>query len=89
MDEQLALTIFRNGLMTILFAAAPILITALVVGVVIAIFQSLTQIQEMTLTFVPKIIAVFIALMIFFPWMMQIMSQYAVDLITNIPNFVG
>lgn len=88
MNEQVALEIFRNGLVSVLVTSAPILIAALVVGVTIAIFQSLTQIQEMTLTFVPKIIAVFIALMIFFPWMIQNISQLTVDLITNIPEFV-
>ena len=88
MDEQVALGIFRSGLTTVLFTAAPILITALVVGVTIAIFQSLTQIQEMTLTFVPKIVAVFIALMIFFPWMIQNVVLLAVNLITSIPELI-
>lgn len=89
MDEQIALTIFRTALKTVLFVAAPPLMTALVVGVTIAIFQSITQIQEMTLTFIPKIVGVFIALMIFFPWMMQMVGQFTVDLMTNIPAYLG
>lgn len=89
MDEQIALTIFRSALRTVLFVAAPPLLTALVVGVTIAIFQSITQIQEMTLTFIPKIVGVFIALMIFFPWMMQIIGQFTVGLMTNLPSYIG
>lgn len=89
MDEQVALTIFRSGLQTVIFVAMPPLLAALIVGVTIAIFQSITQIQEMTLTFIPKIVSVFVVLMIFFPWMMQIVGQFTVNLLTNIPSYLG
>lgn len=89
MDEQAALTIFRGALRTVIFAAAPPLLAALVIGVTIAIFQSITQIQEMTLTFIPKIVGVFVVLMIFFPWMMHLIGQFTLDLLTNLPVYLG
>jgi flagellar biosynthetic protein FliQ len=79
-------TIGKEAIETMLLIAAPMLIIALVVGIIISIFQAATQIQEMTLTFVPKIVAVFVALIIFFPWMMQTMIEFTRELLLNIPN---
>jgi flagellar biosynthesis protein FliQ len=61
--------IAQDAIFTLLAVAGPIMISALVVGLIIAVFQALTQIQEMTLTFVPKIIAIFLALLFFIPMM--------------------
>ncbi len=61
----------REAVLVMLMIASPMLITGLVTGVVISLFQTLTHIQEMTLTFVPKIVAVFVALMLFLPFMLQ------------------
>lgn len=67
----------REGLWVLIKISAPIMIVGLVVGVVIALFQALTQIQEMTLVFVPKIIAIFLALMIAMPFLGQTLGTYA------------
>ena len=70
------LDIAREAIWTMLAMAAPVMIVGLVVGVVVALFQALTQVQEMTLVFVPKIIAIFIALLIFLPLMGAALSTF-------------
>ncbi len=70
------LDVARDGIWTLLWVAGPLMIVALVVGVVISLFQALTQIQEMTLVFVPKIIAIFIALIVALPFMGDVMHGY-------------
>ncbi|MBU2705921.1 flagellar biosynthesis protein FliQ [Zooshikella marina] len=69
--------------------AAPVLITSLVVGLIISIFQVITQIQEMTLTFVPKMLAILGVLFIFGPWILTTISSYATALFSEIPNYIG
>ena len=69
------LDVARDGLLTLINTSAPILAVALIVGLAIALFQTVTQLQEMTLTFVPKIIAVFITLLISFPFMGRSMGD--------------
>jgi flagellar biosynthesis protein FliQ len=71
-----------------LLVAAPMLIVGLVVGVVISLFQAVTQIQEMTLVFVPKIVAVLITLIAALPWMIGMMVSYTQNLYINIPLYV-
>jgi len=68
--------------------SAPILLVGMAVGLVISILQAVTQIQEMTLSFVPKLIAVFIALIALAPWMMEVMLKFTSDIFTNIPNYI-
>jgi flagellar biosynthetic protein FliQ len=70
------LDISRDGIWVMILVAAPMMIVGLVVGVVIALFQALTQIQEMTLVFVPKIIAIFVAMLVALPFMGATMSSY-------------
>lgn len=70
------LDIARESVWTMIFVAAPVMIVGLVVGVVIALFQALTQIQEMTLVFVPKILAIFITLLITLPFMAQLLNSF-------------
>jgi flagellar biosynthetic protein FliQ len=70
------LDIARDGIWVMIIVAAPMMIVGLVVGVVIALFQALTQIQEMTLVFVPKIIAIFVAMLVALPFMGATMSGY-------------
>lgn len=76
MNEIEVLDIARDGMMVMLLVAAPMLLTGLVVGLGISIFQTLTHIQEMTLTFIPKILAVFGALIIFLPWMLRELTEF-------------
>jgi len=71
-----------------LLVAAPMLIVGLVVGVAISLFQAVTQIQEMTLVFVPKIVAVLITLIAALPWMIGMMVSYTQNLFTNIPLYI-
>jgi len=71
-----------------LLVAAPMLIVGLVVGVMISLFQAVTQIQEMTLVFVPKIVAVLITLIAALPWMIGMMINYTQNLFTSIPLYV-
>jgi flagellar biosynthetic protein FliQ len=88
MTPDLVLEIGRKAMETTLLISAPMLLFSLVIGLLISIFQAVTQINEMTLTFVPKIIAVFLAILLFFPWMLQMIMGFTVTLFTNIPNYV-
>ena len=72
-----------------MIVAAPLLLFALVVGLIVSIFQAVTQIQEMTLAYVPKIFAIVIGLALFFPWMTQLVITYTRDLIININTYIG
>ena len=76
MNEIEVLDIARDSMMTMLLVAAPMLLVGLVVGLLISIFQTLTHIQEMTLTFIPKIVAVFAALILFMPWMLRELTEF-------------
>lgn len=80
--------IFLNFFMTILIAAGPVLMVSLLVGLVISFLQAVTQIQEFTLTFVPKIIAVFVCFYLMLPWMARIITQYTANVIENIPMYI-
>ena len=86
MTELFALEIGRNALMMIVMLSAPIMAAALVVGLLVSIFQALTQINEQTLTFVPKILAVFAALLIAGPWLMQSLIGYATNMFSLLPQ---
>ncbi len=80
--------IFLNLFMTILITAGPVLMVSLLVGLVISFLQAVTQIQEFTLTFVPKIIAVFVCFYLMLPWMARIVTQYTTNVIENIPMYI-
>jgi flagellar biosynthesis protein FliQ len=73
---------------TIMIISGPALLVSLTVGLIISLFQAVTQIQEFTLTFVPKIIAVFITLFLFFPWLSRVLVSYTTDLFTRIPVYI-
>ncbi|WP_029457025.1 flagellar biosynthesis protein FliQ [Solidesulfovibrio alcoholivorans] len=88
MTPDMVVAISRQAIETALFLALPMLGVSLVVGVFISVLQAATQIQEMTLTFVPKILAMFIALLLAFPWMMDKMINFTRDLFMNIPNYL-
>jgi len=86
METQFVVDIARTSIYTVLMVSAPMLALALVVGLSISILQAITQIQEMTLTFIPKIVAVAIALVIFLPWMITTIVSFASNLIQIIPT---
>lgn len=81
--EQLVLDIMREALMMIIKLSLPILLSGLVVGLIISIFQTATSIQEQTLAFVPKIIAVFLAIIIFGSWIMNMLTTYTSNLYSS------
>lgn len=83
MNVDIVEQIARNALFLILQMAAPVLLVSLSVGLLVSIFQTVTSIQEQTLTFVPKIIAIFLALMVFGNWMLTSISQYMIELWSN------
>jgi flagellar biosynthetic protein FliQ len=89
MDTQMVVSIGREALMLTLMISGPLLLFALVIGLGISIFQAITQIQEMTLTFVPKIIAVALALLIFLPWMINMATDFTRHMFALIPTLVG
>ncbi|WP_077615093.1 flagellar biosynthesis protein FliQ [Caenibacillus caldisaponilyticus] len=89
MSMEFVIHIGERAVMTTLLIAGPLLIIALVVGLVISIFQATTQIQEQTLAFIPKIVAVLIALVIFGPWMLTEIVSFTENIFMNLDKFVG
>ena len=87
MTELFALEIGRNALMMTVMLAAPMMGAALIVGL-ISVFQTLTQINEQTLTFVPKILAVFAAMVVTGPWLLNSLVNYTAGLFSMLPNMV-
>lgn len=79
---------FLEAIKTAIMLAAPMLVVGLVVGILVSIFQAATQINEMTLVFVPKMLGVALALLVFFPWMLRIISDFARNNIMNISMYL-
>ncbi len=88
MTDGVVVALGREALWTVLVVSAPVLGLGLIVGLCISLFQATTQIQEQTLTFVPKIIAALIAIMLTGPWMLQKLTQYAANLLGNLHHYV-
>ena len=82
------ITIAKDALYTIIITATPILLISLVIGLVISIFQTVTSIQEQTMTFVPKIIGIFLGLMLLGGWMLENMVTYMEDLWSNVSLYI-
>ena len=89
MTPELVVSIGREAVSVLLMLAGPMLLAALVVGLVVSLFQSATQINEMTLTFVPKIVSIIVVLLIFLPWMLNIATDFARRMFELIPSLVG
>jgi flagellar biosynthetic protein FliQ len=89
MSHVLVVDLARNMIMTALLIAAPMLVVALVVGLVVSIIQAVTQIQEQTLSFVPKLVAVAVTFIIALPWIIQIMVKYTSELFRSLPSMVS
>jgi len=86
-NEAVVLALAKESLIVALEVSAPVLGASLVIGVVVSIIQAVTQVNEMTLTFVPKLVGVFVAMLIFGPWMMQTLLGYSAGLFTNMAAF--
>lgn len=89
MTEEQVLDVAKEAIYTIIICSAPMLIISLVVGLIVSIFQTVTSIQEQTLTFVPKIIAVFVGLMIFGSWILTNLTEFVTTLWSNFSMYLG
>jgi flagellar biosynthesis protein FliQ len=89
MTPETVMEIGRQAIEVTILLAAPLLLAALVVGLIVSIFQAATQINEATLSFIPKLVAVFLVLIIAGPWMLQYFADYFQRLISSIPSLIG
>ncbi|MDX5362860.1 MAG: flagellar biosynthesis protein FliQ [Pseudazoarcus pumilus] len=89
MTPGMVMDIGRQAVEITLMMSAPLFLAALVTGLTVSIFQAATQINEMTLSFVPKLIAIFIAVVLAGPWMMTLITDFATRLFTSIPGAIG
>ena len=88
MSPEVVVGVARQAIQVTLLVSLPILGIGLVVGVLISLVQAATQIQEMTLTFVPKIISIFVGLLLLLPWIMSQLMSFTLEIFRNIPNYV-
>ena len=88
MDPDFAINIARQAMLIAFLIAAPMLGFGLFVGLIVSVFQAVTQINEMTLTFIPKIIAVALAFAIFLPWIMRLLVDFTIQLIQRFPDII-
>lgn len=89
MTPEMVLDVGRESLWVISLLAAPMLLSALAIGLLVGMIQAATQIQEMTLTFIPKLIVLALALVIAGPWMLGLLTDYSITLISSIPELIG
>ncbi len=89
MSGDLVIQLGQEALMIVLLVSAPMLGLGLIVGLMVSVFQATTSIQEQTLAFIPKIVAVFVAILIFGPWMLRIMVEYVTNVLVNLPQYIG
>ncbi|NMA84745.1 MAG: flagellar biosynthesis protein FliQ [Epulopiscium sp.] len=89
MDQGMVIDLAQEALWTIIIVAGPMLALALVVGLIVSIFQTVTSIQEPTLAFVPKILAVFVGVLVFGPWMLRTLMEFIIQLYTNFNYYIG
>ena len=87
MTPDMAINICRKAIQTILMISAPMLLAGLIIGLLVSTFQAATQINEQTLTFIPKIVAVFLTLLFFGPWIIHIMSTFTIGLFETMVTF--
>ena len=88
MDNGFVIEVTNQAVKVTMMLAAPMLIGALLVGILVSLFQAVTQINEQTLSFIPKIVVIVMALVILSPWMMETMTSFTHDLYSNIPSVV-
>lgn len=89
MTPGMVMDIGRQAVEITLMMSAPLFLAALITGLTVSIFQAATQINEMTLSFVPKLVAIFLTIVIAGPWMMTMITDFATRLITSIPTAIG
>jgi flagellar biosynthetic protein FliQ len=89
MNPDTVISLAQRALEVTLLISAPPLLAALLTGLIVSIFQAATQINEMTLSFIPKLVAIFVVLVVFGPWMLSILLDYVNTLFTGIPGMIG
>ncbi|MCI6158659.1 MAG: flagellar biosynthesis protein FliQ [Selenomonadaceae bacterium] len=89
MSGDLVIQLGQQALWIVMIVSAPMLGLGLIVGLAVSVFQATTSIQEQTLAFIPKIIAVFVAILLFGPWMLRIMVEYLTNLLVNLPSYIS
>ena len=89
MTPETVMTMGRNAMEITLMVSAPLLLVALIIGLIISIFQAATQINEATLSFIPKLVGIFVALVVAGPWMLSVMLDYMRQVFTGIPGLIG
>jgi len=89
MTPESVMTLAQQALLTMMLLAAPLLLVALAVGLLVSVFQAATQINEMTLSFIPKLVAVFGTLVVAGPWMTTLLVDYMRRLFGSIPSIIG
>lgn len=89
MTPDTVINLAEQSIYTIMIISAPMLLIALGVGLLVSVFQAMTQIQEQTLAFIPKILAVFISIVLFGPWMLTMLLDFTRDLFQNLPKLIG
>jgi flagellar biosynthesis protein FliQ len=87
-NELMVMKLAKDAIWLILLVSAPALLLGLVIGLIVSVFQAVTSIQEMTLAMIPKILAVFVALLVCGPWSLRLLTSYAHQIIANIPNYL-
>ena len=88
MDQAFIIDFAMDSIKTTLLLSAPMLGFGLITGLLVSIFQAVTSIQELTLTFIPKILAVFFSLIVFFPWLLQLMLSFTSKIFINFPEYI-
>jgi flagellar biosynthetic protein FliQ len=89
MTPESVMTMGRDAMQITLMVSAPLLLVALIIGLIVSIFQAATQINEATLSFIPKLVGIFLALIVAGPWMLSVMLDYMRQVFTGIPGLIG
>lgn len=89
MTSEFIISLAGQAVFTVLKVSAPMLVLGLVVGLIISVFQATTQIQEQTLAFVPKIVAVLLALLMFGPWILTTLVDFTYNILNNLYKYIG
>ena len=89
MTPEMVTSIGQQALWVTMLIAAPLLLSALAVGLLVGMFQAATQINEMTLSFIPKLLVLVLALVVAGPWMLRVISNYAISLVEQIPSLIS
>jgi flagellar biosynthetic protein FliQ len=87
-DQGAVIELATRAMLIILYVSGPMLLLGLIVGLAVSVFQATTQIQEQTLTFIPKIVAILGAIIFFGPWMLTVMTDFTSELFNNINNYI-